>query len=210
MRTETRTHTFKKFSELTEENQLKIVEENRDMEVEHDWWEFVYTDAIEAGKCFGIEIKEIQFSGFWSQGDGARFCGSYTPRRGMAEAVKAYAPMDSELQAIAESIAEVQERYDWALGCTIEFADYGNYVHDGNTRFEFSEVGFGVHGEELWAADADEITLRQALRCFMQWIYEQLEKEYEYLTSDEHLLAYFKDQDDEYEVEIDDREETLV
>lgn len=86
MRTETRTHTFKTFSELTEENQLKIVEENRDMEVEHDWWDFVYTDAIQLGETMGIEIQEIQFSGFCSQGDGARFRGFFKPKPDMREA----------------------------------------------------------------------------------------------------------------------------
>ena len=210
MRTETRTHTFKTFSELTEDNQRNIVEEQRDREVRDDWWDFVYTDAKEIGKCLGVEIEEIEFSGFWSQGDGARFRGAYTPRRDMIEAVKAWAPLDSELHAIAESIAEIQDRYDWALGCEIKFADWGNYVHDGNTEFEFSEIGWDVEGEQLWATDADETALRQALRGFMRWIYRQLEKEYEYLTSDEHLLELFKDQDDEFEVELEDGEETLV
>ena len=210
MRTETRTHTFKKFSELTEANQRNIAEERRDWEVSDDWWDYVYTDAKEIGKCLGVEIEEIEFTGFWSQGDGARFRGNYTPRRDMVEVVKAWAPLDSGLHTIAESIAEIQDRYDWALGCKIKFANWVDYVHDGNTEFEFSEIGWDVEGEQLWATDADETALCQALRGFMRWIYRQLEKEYEYLTSDEHLLELFKDQDDEFEVEIEDGEETLV
>ena len=213
MRTETRTHTFKNFSELTEANQLKIVEKRRNWEVENNWWEFVYTDAMEIGKCFGIEIEKIEFSGFGSQGDGARFCGTYTPRRDMVEAVKAAAPMDSELRAIAESIAEVQERYDWALGCSIEFEfrnSGGSYVHEYQTGFEFSEIGWDVDGEQLWATEYDQQAVVRAMRRFMRWIYRHLEQEYDYLTSDEHLLEYFKDQDDEFEVEIDGDEERLV
>lgn len=210
MRTETRTHTFKTFSELTKDNQLKIVETYRDMEVQHDWWDYVYTDATEIGKCLGIEIEKIEFSGFCSQGDGARFCGTYTPRRDMIEALRAAAPEDAVLLRIAESIAEVQERYDWAMGCETKFAHYGNYVHDRNTEFEFSEIGWDVGGEQLWATQEDETSMSDELRRFMRWIYRQLEAEYEYLTSDEHLLEYFKDQDDEFEVETDDGEETLA
>ena len=210
MRTETSTHTFKKFSELTEDNQRNIVEKRRDWEVQHDWWEFIYTISMDIGKALGIEIEEIEFSGFWSQGDGARFRGAYTPRRDMLEALKIAQPDDAVLLGIAESIAEIQDRYDWALGCEIKFADWGNYVHDGNTEFEFSEIGWDVKGEQLWATDADETALCKALRGFMRWIYRQLEKEYEYLTSDEHLLELFKDIDDEFEVEIEDGEETLV
>jgi hypothetical protein len=210
MRTETRTHIFRTFSELTKENQLKLVANNRDMEVQDDWWEYVYTDAMEVGTCLGLEIREIQFSGFWSQGDGARFRGLYTPRRDMVEAVKAYAPVDKELHAIAESLAEVQERYDWTLGCEITFSNYGNCVHEYCTSFEFSEIGRDVDGEQLWATEEDEKAVTADLRRFMSWIYRRLEKEYEYLTSDEHLLEVFLDQDDEYEVEIVDGEEELV
>ena len=212
MRTEICMHTFKNFSELTEANQLKIVEKRRNWEVEYgNWWEFIYTDAMEIGKRLGIEIEEIQFSGFWSQGDGARFCGTYTPRRDMIEAVKAAAPTDSELHAIAGSIAEVQERYDWMLGCSIEFQNYGgNYVHEYQTGFEFSEIGWDVDGEQLWAVEKDEKELKHAMRRFMRWIYRQLGQEYDYLTSDEHLLECFKDEDDEFEVRIDGDEETLV
>lgn len=209
MRTETRTHIFKNFSELTKENQLKIVEKNRNIEVEHDWWDAVYTDAMEVGTCLGVDIREIEFSGFWSQGDGARFRGFYTPRRDMVAAVKAYAPSDSELHEIAEAIEEIQNRYDWALGAEIAFAHWGNYSHEGNTTFEFSEIGWDVDGEQLWATAEDEKELASDLRRFMRWIYRQLEKEYEYLTSDEHLLEYFTDVDDEYEVLIEDEEELV-
>jgi hypothetical protein len=210
MRIETRTHIFKTFSQLQKENQLKLVANNRDMEVQHDWWEHIYTDAMEVGTCLGIDIQEIQFSGFWSQGDGARLCGTYLPRRDMVEAVKAYAPVDKELHAIAESLAEVQERYDWALGCEITFSNYGNYRHEHCTRFEFSEVGWSVDGEQLWATEEDEKDITLDMRLFMRWVYRQLEKEYEYLTSDEHLLEYFLNLDDEYEIEFVDGEEELV
>lgn len=210
MRTETRTHTFKKFSELTEDNQRKIVEKRRDWDVQDDWWDFIYTISIGIGKALGVEIQDIEFSGFSCQGDGARFRGTYTPRRDMIEALNLEQPNDVVLLRIAESIAEVQERYDWALGCKIKFANWGNYAHDGNTEFEFSEIGWDVEGEQLWAAEADETALCKALRSFMRWIYKQLEKEYEYLTSDEHLLELFKDLDDEFEVELEDGEETLV
>ena len=36
-----------------------------------DWYDSVYETAIEEGKTKGFDIDEIQFSGFWSQGDGA-------------------------------------------------------------------------------------------------------------------------------------------
>ena len=210
MRTETRTHTFKTFSELTEENQLKIVEENRNMEVEHDWWDFVYADAIELGEMMGIEIQEIQFSGFWSQGDGARFRGFFKPKPDMREAILAYAPPDEELHLIADRLAAVQEENGWLVECKIRFVHYNNCVHEYNTDFEFEPVGIDQVGDEVWLKESDEKEVIDCLRRLMRWIYSTLEKEYEYLTSDEHLLQVFSDYDNEYEVEIEDGEETLV
>ena len=43
-----------------------------------DWHEFVIDGAKEVGALLGIEIDNIWFSGFSSQGDGACFTGSYS------------------------------------------------------------------------------------------------------------------------------------
>jgi hypothetical protein len=211
MRTETITHIFKTFSELTEENQLKIVERNRDKEVCYeDWCEHVLTDATEVGKRLGIDIQEIQYSGFWSQGDGARFRGFFKPKSNMREALREYAPVDEELHGIADRLAAVQEDYCWLVECEIAFEHWGHYVHDNNTRFEFEPIGIDHNGDEVWMKESDEQEVKDALRRLMRWIYRQLEKQYEYLTGDEHLLQALSDYDDEYEVEIEDGEEILV
>lgn len=211
MRTVQKTHTFKTFSELSKENQLKIIEENRDIDVQDDYWfEAVYTDAIQLAAEMGIEIQEIQFSGFWSQGDGARFRGFFKPKPDMREALRTYAPVDEELHLIADRLAAVQEEYCWLIECEIRFEYWGNYVHDNNTSFEFEPVGIGRAGDEGRMKESDEKEVTDCLRRLMRWIYSTLEKEYEYLTSDEYLLEYFLDEDEEYEVEIEDGEEILV
>lgn len=212
MRIENRTHTFKNFSELTEENQLKIVERNRHYHVDFDWWDAVYTDAIQVGETMGIEIQEIQHSGFWSQGDGARFRGFFKPKPDMREEIRAYAPVDEELHLIADRLANVQEENGWLVECKIGFTQWGNYVHEHNTGFEFEPVGIDQDGDEVGMKESDEQEIEFVLRRLMRWIYSTLEKEYDYLTSDEHLLEYFRDQDqdEEYEVQIDDNVEILV
>ena len=211
MRTVQKTHTFKTFSELSKENQLKIVERNREMDVQfNDWHEAVYTDAIQLGETMGIDIQEIQFSGFWSQGDGARFRGFFKPRPDMREALRAYAPVDKELHLIADRLADVQEEYCWLIECEIKFEHWGNYVHDNNTSFEFEPVGIDQAGDETYIKESDEQEIVLCLRRLMRWIYKTLENEYEYLTSDEHLLERFMDLDEEYEVQIDDNIEILV
>ena len=51
----------------------KALDKNRDINTDHgmDWWDMVYEDFIENNEYFNV--KNIYFSGFYSQGDGAMF-----------------------------------------------------------------------------------------------------------------------------------------
>lgn len=55
--------------------QMALIEKYRDANVDHDWWTSTFDVFIAVAKAFGIDTSsdEIQFSGFWSQGDGASF-----------------------------------------------------------------------------------------------------------------------------------------
>ena len=44
--------------------------------MDYDWYDCVYEMCIEDGKEKGFDIDKINFSGFWSQGDGASWTGS--------------------------------------------------------------------------------------------------------------------------------------
>jgi hypothetical protein len=59
------------FNELSEDAKQKAIENNHEVNVHEDWYEYIYEDFIESNKDFDIE--NIYFSGFWSQGDGAMF-----------------------------------------------------------------------------------------------------------------------------------------
>lgn len=64
------------FSELSEEAKKKVLEDNRDWHVDSPYW---YTCVTEAWKDKLLELGytdvDIQFNGFYSQGDGACFTG---------------------------------------------------------------------------------------------------------------------------------------
>jgi hypothetical protein len=49
MKTITKTITLYKFDELSKEQQQKAVDNLRDINVDHDWWEFTYEDAERIG-----------------------------------------------------------------------------------------------------------------------------------------------------------------
>lgn len=58
--------------ELDEKVRNTVIEEYRDILVEHDWWEPIYEGFREDMRELGLE-GELYFSGFYSQGDGACF-----------------------------------------------------------------------------------------------------------------------------------------
>lgn len=168
------TVTYYTFEELTSEAQEKAIEANRDINVDHSFWhECTIDDCKTIMELIGIEVKEIYFSGFSSQGDGACFIGEFDYKKGCLKSVKEYAPNDTELHQLVESYIAVQKRGFYQLSGVV--GHVGHYYHSGCTRVAVC----GTNSEDL----QDDVT--QALRDFMDWIYTRLEKEYEYLTSDD-------------------------
>ncbi|MFA5396655.1 MAG: hypothetical protein WC346_11670 [Methanogenium sp.] len=76
MKTITRDYQVYSFAELSKEAKEKAYKDNRYWNVDGiEWWDFICEDFIERMKCLGyiIRDKDIEFAGFWSQGDGACF-----------------------------------------------------------------------------------------------------------------------------------------
>lgn len=166
-----------KFSELSDSAKRKAIDKLSDGWLDYEWWDSVYDDAKRAGKILGLEVDEIFFSGFWSQGDGASFTGSYRYKQRSALGIAAYAPQDAELQRIARALQELQRRHFYRLRATVR-AGRGHYV---NVDAEDSENPY----RNIRDAEGD---LRELMADFAAWIYKNLEDEYEYLTSDEVMI----------------------
>jgi hypothetical protein len=72
---EKRTYTFE---ELPPQSQQKAIEKHDDINVDYNWWEdsinLFCEDMLE---LYGVDVesKDVQFTGFYSQGDGASFTG---------------------------------------------------------------------------------------------------------------------------------------
>jgi hypothetical protein len=142
---ETKVYTFDELSDSAKE---KAREWYREGNLDYEWWDCTYDDAVKCAECLGIEIatrdrnwrnittgksgvsKEtcIYFSGFCSQGDGACFEGSYSYRKGWRKALKAYAPIDKELLEIGEALQEAQKQVRWGATATIKHS--GRYYHE--------------------------------------------------------------------------------
>lgn len=186
------------FAELSDSAKEKARAWWRDAEAQSGdnfFAESVIEDAATIADLMGINLRQrpvklmdggtryepaVYWSGFSSQGDGACFEGSYTYRKGSVAAVKAHAPCDARLAAIAETLADAQRRNFYRLEASVKHT--GRYSHEMSTEIDV----FDREDNYRDIGDAGE-TVTEALRDFMRWIYRQLEAEYNYTMSDESV-----------------------
>lgn len=156
------------------------------------WWDSSFEDAKQIGALLGFEIDNIYFSGFSSQGDGAKFEGSFSYAKGCVKAVKSHAPLDTTLHAIAEEWAAIQKANFYKVNGKVKCT--GRYQHSGETDFEVYRDSVEV--------DADlEERVAACIRSFMDWVYTQLEKEYDGINTDQYIADYMEANGFEFEAD---------
>lgn len=216
------THTVYQFDELNDKAKEKAREWYRALVFsDSSDWEFVFEDVVRMGSLIGIDIDvrsyqgssgkwynepKIYFSGFSSQGDGACFEGSYRYAKGAVSKIKSETGFgfkcsdgtigkgDEELIAIAQALQDVQRRHFYRLRATVKHS--GHYSHKYCTAIDVEDCENPY--KDLRGDDKVAIEL---LRDFMQWIYDSLQAEYDYRSSDEAVEEAIRA--NEYEFEED-------
>lgn len=146
------------------------------------WHDSVIEWAKEAGEIIGIDISRVYFSGFWPQGDGASFEGTYHYRKGALAALRKDCPNETRLHNIAGELQSIQRRNFYALSAGI--TQRGNYCHEHNMRVDVEDArdNYGYCRD-----DSAESDITEAMQDFARWIYATLEREYDWLMSDEQV-----------------------
>lgn len=178
-----------------------------------DWWDDVYEDFDRVATIMGVEIEmstrnsafgkhsyaypHIYFSGFWSQGDGASFEGTYRFNAEATEKIRAYCN-DEELFRIADKLALIWitgRLQDKELPYRTKISTSNNgYSHSGNMSIE------GCFDDD----DGDIIELddiQTLMRDLADWLYKHLEAEYDHLTSDEVVDEYLAEDSMDFDVD---------
>lgn len=195
------------YNELSDKAKERAREWYREGNLDYDWWDFLYDDFERRAKELGIELSyrsiplmngktrsepEIYFSGFYHQGSGSSFVGRWRASDIKLDKLKAECPTDKELHRIGGILADCAKE-DGEMWSDIT-AKGDNWIsvetHDGDTLAE-TLIKLDYESNEYARLTqssqqrADEVT--EALRNFNRWIYRCLEKEYEWLNSDEHI-----------------------
>jgi hypothetical protein len=176
----TKTVNLYAFDELSDKAKARARQWWREGGFDYEWWDSTEDDARQIAALMGLEIDELMFRGFWSQGDGASFTGRYSYAKGSVKAVKDYAPQDTRLHKIAESLQAIQRKNLYGLSANVTRGHNSNFYRHENTMYIQVETRAGD-----WANDEAQEAVSEALKDFARWYYRQLEKEYDYLNSDE-------------------------
>lgn len=199
-----------------------FIDTHRNINVDYEWWDSVYDDFHTICGILGIELDEHEpsFSGFWCQGDGASWRGTYSGVRvkfadgHMARVytyeeactkIREHAPKDETLHKIADTLCYLNRTYGAVVAHV--YRPSAHYVHSNTMCIdEWSYYFDADHADEV---DPDlaaliEETLITQFRALADWLYATLEKEHEYLTSDEAVVETLDANEIEEELDEDD------
>jgi len=164
----------------------KIIEKNYDINVDGDWYDSDYDDIKTMLGFCGFKTPEIHFSGFSCQGDGANFTGNFYRRDINFNALAAYAPKEEFFLLFATLLADL----------TKPFEDARFTLYKSSFRYEHEntvDIKDFVSDNDILYSTIPESEILDACRKIMKVIYQKLEKQYEYLTSEDAIYETLDD-----------------
>jgi len=153
------------FKELNEDQKKKVIENYNLINVDDDeWHNFIIEEWKEKLARQGFEDANINFSGFWSQGDGASFNCSVNLEKFL-----------KGRRAISKYSKEIKKQKEEGFNVAIK-----------NGGFYYHEYTMAVECYDLENDQLENFILEEA-REQARKIYKELEKNYEYLTGEESI-----------------------
>ena len=171
-------------SELTDK-QIKLAYE-RWNETNEFYDEFIIDDITEIAKTIGIHIDKIHYSGFYNQGDGAMFEGKYEFNPNWKTDLEEYAPNELVVKQLGESLVSIYNTHPMTA---IVKHNNSHYYHSNTAEI----IVLSVDEDEIDTYESRN--LKMYLRCFMNWMYRHLLKEYDDQMSLENFKEYAIDND---------------
>ena len=174
-------------TELEETARKKAIDANRYINVDDQWWEFVYDDFISICGTIGITVdkKDIFFRGFYSQGDGSAFSATIN----LLELIdhiasqnrKSYAPqldLNLTVPEIDRRILKLIREGKLDVGPQIIHPNRGYYVKAQiNENLPYRFKGHPQIEKQL---DLLERSLEQIAETLNSFLYKSVEQEFDY------------------------------
>jgi len=172
-----------------DQSQDELIDKHWDINVDHDWYRYTYDEYKIEMQTKGITVDEMNFTGFYCQGDGA----SFTGRVDMIQFLKVHGLEEHFMGATffagqGELWAEItrgSSRYahENSVSVNLIVDSYNNY-EDDSTRYQVYETMQEVMEHEIKDLETE---VEDICKGYMQDLYSKLREEYESLTSREAI-----------------------
>jgi len=159
----------------------KVIEKNFDINTDHDWYDFIEADYIEQLEKIGFYDVELQFSGFYSQGDGASFSGNWYKDRADLSIVNLDDLYSDNIKNLYSSLVEFTNSYFDGSFC---ITTSGRYCHENTMSID----GEAYITEDLEFIEFNFDPILSECKSISREIYRSLAKDYEHLTSEDIIL----------------------
>lgn len=170
------------------------------LQPDYEWWDHIYDAAKEDGEALGFSIHDINFSGFYSQGDGASWTGYVDMVRWLERNKQDDARAHVLIALMEENWVErkveiTRVGYQYAHSNTMRMEYWGRvgptFYDQDNTLERGIFEGISVANllesipEGAFQDLADEAL--ESARSYADEIYKRLEKEWDWLCSEEQI-----------------------
>lgn len=175
MRTISIEKTLLTFNELNKEQKEKVLENNRDINIDDDFWhecsfEF-FTSILEN---LGFENVKIYYSGFCSQGDGLSFTGNFIIPKNKKE-------IDKRLNDLK---GHCNDNYLSICNDILSVSFLSDLKDDIETILVYQQ-GYYYHENTMYLENSDNIKFLNLIKQLAKMFYQDLENEYYHLISDD-------------------------
>jgi len=182
-------------NELRENAREKALADLYGINVDYGWWDFAYDDFIAIAKTIGIaaDPKQMNFRGFYAQGDGS----SFSARVDIAQMIPAIQQQDWKNHApdleLAIATPELDRRVlkliangQLDITATIKQNSRGY-----NVTASLSELSYNGHCLTRIEAELEQLErdLQVIAETLNQYLFTSLRDEYDYQTSEEAIIA---------------------
>ena len=216
------------FDQLSDRLMEEAIEANRDINTHYDWHGYAIEEFKEDLADEGVSVDDVQFTGFYSQGDGASFTGEVEDmKKFLVETVSLTEYSDDELDELPADVKEKVEGFVATL--TISFnRKESRYSHVKTCQADtWSEIVRSTFYEDEYPdykilftnrvltgnpivfmdleheeSRIDEIAEEWRLKQCIE-LYRSLEDEYDSLQSDEAVAETLESNGTEFEVDED-------
>ena len=178
-----------KFDELSESAKETARNWWRDGNLDYEWYDSTFEDFARICDIIGVEFTtktvnlygggtrkepDINFT-VCSRGEFVSFSGWYMYKKQSAKKIREYAPTDEELHRIVDELVNVQKPAFYGLGAVISKGWRGTSIEVESEH------------DERESTEHEQDVIESAIQDLGAWLLRQLESEFEYLMSDEHI-----------------------